>query len=157
MEITKIYGFEMARISEVYLSTLSAIMAPQGLERYFFPLIYLSEHSGELSQKELGEVIRRDKVHTMRIVDYLSKKGFLERTQDSTDRRCQILVVTDKGKALIPKIKEGIAKTDALLFHNFSSEEKVLFKQSMNKLFATINTLPDPEFIVKAFKIKKSK
>ena len=152
MEKVKVYGFEMARISEVYLSTLSSIMTPQGLERYFFPLLYLCEHSGELTQKKLAETIRRDKVHTMRIVDYLCDKDLLVRKQDCNDRRCQILEVTDKAKTLIPKIKEGIAKTDKLLFHNFSDEEKEIFKIGMSKLFATINTLPDPEFIVQAIK-----
>lgn len=155
MEKLKIYGFEMSRISEVYLSTLSAIMKPHGLERYFVPLIYLTENSGAVSQKDLSDAIRRDKVFTMRVVDYLSERDLLVRKQDCNDRRCQILEVTEKGKALVPIIKEGIAKTDALLFHNFSSEEKAVFKSGIDKLFATINTLPDPEYIVHA--IKKTK
>lgn len=154
MDKIKVYGFEMARISEVYLSTLSSIMEPQGLERYFFPLLYLCEHSGKLTQKDLAEAIRRDKVYTMRIVDYLCDKDLLVRKQDCNDRRCQLLEVTDKAIVLVPKIKEGIVKTDELLFHNFSSIEKENFKAGMTKLFATINTLPDPEFIVKAFKKK---
>lgn len=155
MEKLKIYGFEMSRISEVYLSTLSSIMAPHGLDRYYFPLLYLCEHSGKLTQKDLAEAIRRDKVYTMRIVDYLSDKDLLKRKQDCNDRRCQILEVTDNAKELVPKIKEAIAKTDELLFHDFSTKEKEDFKIGMSKLFATINTLPDPEFIVKAFKKKK--
>ncbi|MCB0481809.1 MAG: MarR family transcriptional regulator [Flavobacteriales bacterium] len=153
-DVVKVYGFEMSRISEVYLSTLSSMMSPQGLERYFFALLYLCEHSGELTQKDLADAIRRDKVQTMRIVDYLCDKDLLVRKQDCTDRRCQLLEVTDKAKALVPKIKDGIAKTDDLLFHNFTSEEKAVFKAGMNKLFATINTLPDPEFIVQAYKRK---
>ena len=48
-----------------------------------------------------------------------------------------------------------MAKTDALLFNNLSSEEKAIFKSGIDKLFATINTLPDPEYIVHA--IKKTK
>ena len=152
----KIYGFEMSRISEVYLSTLSSFMKPQGLERYFFPLLYLCEHSSELTQKDLAEVIRRDKVYTMRIVDYLCDKGLLERQKDCHDRRCQILGVTDKGNALAPKIIAGIKKTDELLFHNFSDEEKQFFKSGMTKLYETITTLPEPEFIVKAFKKEKN-
>lgn len=79
MERIKVYGFEMARVSEVYLSILSSIMTPQGLERYYFPLLYLCEHTGELTQKDLAEAIRRDKVYTMRIVDYLCDKDFLVR------------------------------------------------------------------------------
>ncbi len=154
MKKLKVYGFEMSRISEVYLSTLSSIMSPHGLDRYFFPLLYLCEHSGELTQKDLAEAIRRDKVHTMRIVDYLSDKDLLKRKQDCNDRRCQILEVTEKAKKLAPKIKEGIIKTDELLFHNFSEKEKEDFKMGMSKLFATINTLPEPAFIVQAFKKK---
>lgn len=142
----------MARISEVYLSTLSSIMTPQGLERYFFPMLHLCKHSGELTQKDLAEAIRRDKVYTMRIVDYLCEKDLLERKQDISDRRCQILEVTQKAKDLVPKINEAIATTDELLFHNFSKEEKDIFKNGMDKLFATINTLPEPEFIIQAFK-----
>ena len=152
MEIVKIYGFEMARISEVYLSTLSSIMTPLGLERYFFPMLHLCEHSGELTQKDLAEAIRRDKVYTMRIVDYLCDKDLLERKQDFNDRRCQKLTVTTKAKNLVPKINEAIVKTDELLFHNFSKEEKDIFKNGMDKLFATISTLPEPEYIVQAFK-----
>lgn len=154
MKKLKIYGFEMSRISEVYLSTLSSIMTPQGLDRYFFPLLYLCEHSGNLTQKDLAEAIRRDKVQTMRIVDYLCDKNLLVRKQDCNDRRCQLLEVTDKAKELIPKIKEAIIKTDNLLFHDFSKVEKEDFKTGMDKLFATINTLPDPEFIIQAFKRK---
>lgn len=154
MKDVKIYGFEMSRISEVYLSTLSTLMAPHGIERYFFPLIYLSENSGEITQKDLAEAIRRDKVYTMRIVDYLCGKELLIRKQDCNDRRCQLLEVTKKGKSLIPLIKEGITKTNELLFHDFSEQEKEAFKTSMNKLFATINTMPEPKYIVKAFKRK---
>lgn len=150
----KIYGFEMSRVAEVYLSTLSAIMTPHGLERYFVPIMYLSENGNHITQKDLSVAIRRDKVYTMRIVDYLSERGLIERKKDENDRRCQILAVTEKGKALVPKIKEGIIQTEALLFHDFSKEEKEIFKTGMSKLFATIDTLPDPKYIVKAHKIK---
>lgn len=153
-EKIKVYGFEMSRISEVYLSTLSSLMAPSGLERYFFPLLYLCEHSDQLSQKDLAKAIRRDKVYTMRIVDYFCERNLLERKQDKKDKRRQILAVTDKAIALVPEIKEAIKKTDELLFHSFTQEEKEVFKNGMTKLYETINTLPEPEFIVKAFKIK---
>lgn len=147
-----IYGYEMARISEVYLSTLSSIMKPFGIERYFAPLLYLCENSGKVTQKDLAEALKRDKVSTMRMVDYLSEKGLLVRTQDCNDRRCQILEVTDKALELLPKIKEGVRQTNDLLLRDFTEEEKVTFKKSMDKLFTTIGSLPEPDFIVKAYK-----
>lgn len=147
-----IYGYEMARISEVYLSTLSSIMKPFGIERYFAPLLFLCENSGKVTQKDLAEALKRDKVSTMRMVDYLCEKGLLIRTQDCNDRRCQILEVTDKALKLLPKIKEGVQQTNDLLLRDFTEEEKVSFKKSMDKLFTTIGSLPEPDFIVKAYK-----
>jgi len=142
----------MARISEVYLSTLSSIMKPFGIERYFAPLLFLCENSGKVTQKDLAEALKRDKVSTMRMVDYLSERGLLIRTQDCNDRRCQILKVTDKALKLLPKIKEGVQQTNDLLLRDFTEEEKVSFKKSMDKLFTTIGSLPEPDFIVKAYK-----
>jgi len=150
-----IYGYEMARISEVYLSTLSSIMKPFGIERYFAPLLFLCEHSGKVTQKDLAEALKRDKVSTMRMVDYLSEKGLLVRTQDCNDRRCQILEVTDKALELLPKIKEGVQQTNDLLLRDFTEEEKVTFKKSMDKLYTTIGSLPEPDFIVQAYKRNK--
>ncbi|MBW6483341.1 MAG: MarR family transcriptional regulator [Vicingaceae bacterium] len=147
-----IYGYEMSRISEVYLSTLSSIMKPFGIERYFAPLLYLCENSGKITQKDLAEALKRDKVSTMRMVDYLSEKGLLVRTPDCNDRRCQILKVTDKALELLPKIKEGVQQTNDLLLRDFTEEEKVSFKKSMDKLFTTIGNLPEPDFIVQAYK-----
>ena len=150
-----IYGYEMARISEVYLSTLSSIMKPFGIERYFAPLLYLCQNSGKITQKDLAEALKRDKVSTMRMVDYLSEKGLLVRTPDCNDRRCQILEVTDKALKLQPKIIKGIQQTNDLLLRDFTEEEKVTFKKSMDKLYTTIGSLPEPDFIVQAYKRNK--
>ncbi len=136
-----IYGYEMARISEVYLSTLSSIMKPFGIERYFALLLYLCENSGKVTQKDLAEALKRDKVSTMRMVDYLSEKGLLIRTPDCKDRRCQILEITDKALELLPKIKEGVQQTNDLLLRDFTEEEKVSFKKSMDKLCVTIDSI----------------
>lgn len=156
MEQVKVFGFEMARISEVYLSTLSSIMKPHGLERCFRPLVHLCEHSGKLTQKDLAKILRRDKVHTMRIVDYLCDKDLLVRKQDSNDRRCQILEVTDKAKQLLPVINEAVEQTNDLLLKDFTQQEKEMFMGCMDKLYSTISNMPEPEFIVKAFKRKNA-
>lgn len=155
MDNFKVYGYEMARISEVYLSTLSAIMKPFGLERGFYPLLYLCENSGKVSQKDLAEYLRRDKVSTMRVVDYLCSKDLLIRKQDCSDRRCQLLEVTPKGLQLQSKIQKAVEQTNSILFRDFTDQDKAVFKASMDKLYATTASLPEPDFIVKAFKRNK--
>lgn len=146
----KVYGFEMALVAEVYLSTLSAIMEPHGMKRYFLPLLHVHEQSERITQRDLGELLKRDKVSITRIVDALSSQGLIERIQDRNDRRCQLLRITPKGTALIPHIKAGMQRTNELLFSDFSEEEQRLFDNSMDRLMQRLDTLPEPDFIVQA-------
>lgn len=140
----------MTLISEVYISTLSELMKPHGLERYFVAVMYLNEHNGQLTQKNLGAALRRDKVFTTRLVDALSDKGFVVRKQDCNDRRCQLLELTEKGIALVPKIKDAVKQTNELIFKDFTEEERSCFEKGMELLMNLLDTQPKPSFTVKA-------
>lgn len=156
MDKFKVYGWEMALVSEAYLSVLSGIMSPEGIDRFFVPFLYICEHSGKITQKELAEALKRDKVSVMRIVDHLSEKELVVRKQNEADRRCQLLEVTDKARGLISKVKAAITKTNDLLFSGFSKEERIAFEKGMNKLMQRIDTLPESEYIIQAVKREKT-
>jgi DNA-binding MarR family transcriptional regulator len=151
-----VYGFEMARVTEVYLSTLSAMMKPHGLERFFSPLIYICKHSGEITQNELALALHKDKVTIMRTVDYLCERGFVMRVEDKDDRRCHILAATDKGKKILPKVEAAIQKTNAIILKEFSAKEKKEFEKSMQKLMNVVSSMPEPDFRIEAVKQKKA-
>lgn len=147
---SKAYGYEMTLVSEVYLSTLSALMKPHGLDRYFVAVLYLNEYAGHITQKDLGDALRRNKVFTMRLIDTLSNQGFVERKQDCTDRRCQLLELTQKGKDLVPLIESAVAQTNELIFKDFSSEERSAFEKGMTHLMNLLDTQPKPNFSITA-------
>lgn len=157
MDDLRLYGFEMARISEVYLSTLSAIMSSHNIERHFAALTYLYENSGEVTQNELSIAIKKDKVSTMRSVDYLCERGFIVRKKDKSDRRCHLLEVTDKAIELKPILEKGIKKTNEILLQELSKDEKQVFAKVMAKIMETIRILPEPNYIVEAYKITENK
>lgn len=145
----------MAVISEYYLSTLSNMMKDKGLERYFVALLAVFESDGQLSQKDLAVRLKRDKVMTMRIVDYLSERELVKRIPDPKDRRSHILHTTDKGKKVVKEVVNSIEATNNIFFQEFNDQEKNVFKKGMLKLMHRIDTLPESDFIVKAFKKHK--
>ena len=157
MEKKRLYGFEMARISKVYLSTLSALMSDHNIERHFAAITYLYENNGLLTQNELAIAIKKDKVSTMRSVDYLCERGFLIRKKDKTDRRCYLLEVTKKGIELIPVLEAAIVKTNEILLAGLSVEEKNVYAKVMTNMMETIRILPEPNYIVEAHKITDKK
>lgn len=145
----------MALVSETYLSTLSAKMKPYGIERNFTAILFLIENSGKVSQKDLCDFMKRDKVTVMRIVDTLCEGGFLVRKQNPNDRRCQILEVTSKATEIQEVIKEANRETNELLFSDFTAAEKEVFKRGMDKLMLQVDQLPASDFVIQAFKKKK--
>lgn len=151
----KVYGWEMALVSEAYLSTLSAKMKPFGMERYFVPFIHICENTGAITQKDLATFIKRDKVTVMRMVDYYEAQGLAQRQQNPKDKRSQILVATKKGSALLPQIKKAISETNEVLFGGFTNEEQKAFDKGMDKLITQLEQLPASEFIIHAKKRKK--
>lgn len=146
------YGRYLAIVAEAYLNHVSRIIRPHGIERYHFMLLHICERSGELTQKGLCELTHRDKVSVLRAVDYLVDRGFIERRESTADRRCQILVATAAGHALVPVIHAAIEETNKTFFGDFSEEEWKGFRSSLDKLLEITRQLPDPEFIIRAEK-----
>lgn len=154
MKDKRVYGFELASFAEVYLSTLSNLMEPHGIERNFVALLYIVKHSGKISQKDLADHLRKDKVYIKRTVDALSDLDLIERKTNKKDRRCQNLVATEKAIRLVPIVEEAIHQTNQILFKNFSSKEKELFANSMNKLNESIDNQPPSSYTINAYKRK---
>lgn len=145
----------MASFAEVYLSTLSGLMAEFGIERHFTAFLEIVNNSGKLTQKDLAERLRKDKVYVMRVVDYLSEKDLIERKIDQQDRRCQLLVSTKKANELAPIVADAIKKTNEILLQSFTAEEVACFDAGFDKLQETIKTLPDAEYTINPYKRKK--
>lgn len=145
----------MAKIAEVYLSTLSALMAPHGIERHFSAFVFLCENSGKVTQNDLAQRLKKDRVSTMRIVDYLSERDFVERKKDMSDRRCHLLEATEKAQRLLPRVKEAIHQTNEIILEYLSKKDADAFAKSMTAIMQKIESLPASEFIIQA--IRRSK
>lgn len=155
MGTPRIYGFEMTIIAEVYLSTLSALMEPYGLDRNFTAFVHLCENSGQLTQNDLAKKLNRDRVSAMRIVDHLCEKGFVVRKKSKSDRRCHMLEATKQAFELLPKVRDAIKQTNQILLENLSKNEKETFSNTMSQILKKLETLPDPEFLVEAYRRSK--
>lgn len=62
-------------------------------------LYHLWKEDG-LSQQELGNRTYRDKASTTRLIDNLEKQGYLTRVASETDRRINLVYLTEKAKPL---------------------------------------------------------
>lgn len=127
-------GLYFSIIHRTHMIHLNHEMKDLNITAGQFPyLIYLSEKEG-ISQEELASYYHIDKGTVARALKKLEDNGFINREIDSENRRRYILHLTEKGKALVPKIYKVDAEWEKTVYHDFSESEKELLFKTMKKL-----------------------
>jgi MarR family transcriptional regulator, transcriptional regulator for hemolysin len=122
------------KISRVFFGALQKRLSYLDIERSFYPLLLIDAGKGELTQQDLASKLFSDKVQVVRIVDYLSANGYVERVQNPKDRRQYKLHVTDKGHAAVPEIKAVVKELSQIAFKGLSPEK-------IDELYSTLDLI----------------
>ena len=72
-----------------------------GLSMPQFNILMQLHHKGPCGMSEVSERFDISAAAASQLVDKLVQAGYLERTEDPTDRRAKLLALSDKGKELI--------------------------------------------------------
>lgn len=113
----------LASITKRYCGVISEKLKDLDIDRYYYTVVLIAEDERQLTQQMLAEKLEIDKVSMVRIIDYLSKKGYVKRKQNPDDRREHLLEITTKGKKAIPQIKQAFWETNQAAFFGLSTEE----------------------------------
>ncbi len=70
------------------------------LSREQWSILAVLYHTDGVSQQILADATNRDKPSVTRLVDNLEKLGLVERRDHETDRRLNLIFLTNKGKTL---------------------------------------------------------
>jgi len=103
-------GRILKRISLLSQSFLQSNLTNIDIKHSFYPLVLIEMENG-MTQQELARKLSCDKVQVVRIINYLSSNGYVNRIQNQLDKRKYKLQVTDKALKIIPEIKNAFQKT----------------------------------------------
>ena len=115
-------GHIASNIHRMFLTVLNKHLANVDIDRFYYPILLIEASSSKLTQQELAGKLGCDKVQVVRIIDYLSEKGYVTRVKNTHDRRKYGLEVTEKAKKFIPDIKKAIQDANALVLNNLSEK-----------------------------------
>jgi len=110
-----------------FLNLLNEKLNYLDIDRDYYALILIELGEGNLTQKELAHQLETDKVSIVRIVDYLTVKGYVKRIKNSGDRRKYSLTLTEKAKEKIPGIKESMMEVIAIAFTGITESQQAEF------------------------------
>ena len=125
------------KLKQFLASKLKQLGVPLTPEQ--FMLIDLLWNHGEMSQKQLADMMHKDKNSVTKLVDAIERKGFVVRRQNKNDRRSNTLVLTEKANQLKPGAKQkGISILDQML-EGINENELRMFLETLRKLNVNMN------------------
>ena len=132
-------GRILSGIGRAYLNEINLRLDHLDIERNFYALIIIDEAKGMITQQELADLLERDKVSVVRIIDYLSENGYVNRMDDPQDKRKYRLTLTDKAKKRLPLIKKTISDVTEKSLKDISPEKIEEFYQTINIIKNNLN------------------
>ena len=123
----------MGKISKMSQDNLRNILSHLDIDRSFYPLLLIESGKG-ITQQELSRELSCDKVQVVRIIDYLSSNGYVERIPNKTDKRKYELVITEKAVKVIPEIKKALHEVSLVSLKGLSEHQK-------NELYSMLVTI----------------
>jgi MarR family transcriptional regulator, transcriptional regulator for hemolysin len=138
-KVTDIFAMQplgkfLAIIGRKFLNALHVRLKDLEIERNFYALLIIEAGKGRITQQDLAELLDSDKVSVVRIIDYLSNNGYVQRVKDPADKRKYGLNLTAKAEKEMPLIKKGIEEVTKNAFKGLSGEQ-------IEELYRTLNII----------------
>lgn len=93
--------------------------------------LLLLDEEGELSIKQVSEILGRSVSATSRLLDQLVERGMVSRREDELDRRSKRIAITEKGRTLIATLEQQRADAQIAVMEYFSAEEQTEINRAM--------------------------
>ncbi|MGE4585665.1 MAG: MarR family winged helix-turn-helix transcriptional regulator [Sphaerochaeta sp.] len=112
-----------------------------GSGQHFF--LFLLDQSPGITQNEVSRKTNIDKATAAKGLAKLDLQGYIKRVPDTEDRRLRRLYLTEKGKEIIPKIKESLAQVTEICSADLSEKELEVLFSLLDKVESSLSTYVD--------------
>jgi len=109
-------GRRLSAIAKDFLCLLHVKLKHIDLDRNYYALLLIEKANSNMTQQELAALLDSDKVSIVRIIDYLTEKGYVTRVTHELDRRKYCLTLTPKAKDEIHNIQTMLAEAQEQAF-----------------------------------------
>jgi len=127
-------GFLLNRGAQRVRETYQAALEPLGIDGKEYGILLVLSGKGSISQHEIGKCTHIDRTTMVALIDDLEQKGLVERQEHPTDRRSHALVLTAKGKDLLPKAHKLSETAEKKFLSGLSAHEQKEVVQLLRKL-----------------------
>ena len=100
-------------------------------------LAYVLRDEG-MTQTELARSLELERATVGQAIDALERKQFVERRKSPGDRRVWRIYATERGRQLVPALRETINEIHEQMFSGFSQAEVARLHQFLDRIMANL-------------------
>lgn len=117
-------AFLLARANAVSLSRANAALTEHGLKVRSYSVLALAASGARPSQRELSEFLRLDPSQIVALIDELETRGLAQREPDPSDRRANVVVITDLGREVYDAARRSTVATEQAAFAELTADDR---------------------------------
>ncbi len=103
----------------------------------FAILALLQEHDG-LQQREIADLLAKDRPNITRILDRMQKKRLLSRKTDTADRRAVRVHLTKAGQKIYPELEQIAIKYRDQAYRGLSKDDQQQLRDMLHLISETL-------------------
>lgn len=129
-------GYLLIEAGQRAKTSAERAVAELGLRPRHVRVLALFASSEPGSQQEVSRVLGLDPNVVVGIIDDLERLGFAMRRRSQLDRRRQVLVLTEAGRAVLRSAYKLLGEAEESFFATISAEEKSALHAILGRLMA---------------------
>lgn len=126
-------GFLIRRAQQVHLAVW-AEEAGSDLSNIQFGVLNVLHRTGGASQRELCDTLDLDRSTVAGLVSRLEARGLVERARAATDRRRNLVRLTEPGATELRRLVPHAARVDASLTAGLTAEERATLRDLLTRV-----------------------
>jgi DNA-binding MarR family transcriptional regulator len=136
-ELADLLGYSLKRAQLKVFEDFLRCVAPLQLTPAQFSVLLLLDRNPGRNQTEIANTLGILRPNFVSMLDALESRGLCARMRSTNDRRSHILVLTDKGKAVLARAKKLVAsKHEARLNELLGPANRVALLEMLSKIAA---------------------
>lgn len=136
MKLSETTGYTLCRIARKIHYQVDEIFKPYGITVEQWAALKTIEEKAPLSQKQLSDSLEKNQNTVKALVTHLLAKGWIARHLDPSDKRNQLLTLTETGQQITKELSFLDEKANLAFLQTFTAKENETF----SKLLAKIET-----------------
>jgi len=132
---------QVAQLARSWRRAIDLTLRPYGLtEATWLPLLRLSRATAPMRQRDLADSLGLERSAVVRLLDRLSKSGFVTRMPTAGDRRSWTIVLTASGAALAQRVEEAAVRVRQETLSDIPSEDLAVTMRVIDNLCRRLDT-----------------